>query len=56
MSDVVKDPHYLDFFQGKIGILSEAYVFLLLSKGETMKYLDSHSYMIKYSKHKKLDK
>ena len=49
-SDVVKDPHYLDFFQGKIGILSEAYVFLLLSKAETMKCLESHSYMIKYSK------
>lgn len=51
MSDVIRDPHYLGFRQEKkIGILPEAYIFLLLSKGRTMKYLESHSYMMKYSK------
>ena len=34
----------------KIGIVPEAYIFLLLSKARTMKYLESHSYMMKYSK------
>ena len=34
----------------KVGILPQAYIFLLLSKARTMKYLESHSYMMKYSK------
>ena len=45
-------PTLSGFLSGKkkIGFLPEAYIFLLLSKARTMKYLESHSYMMKYSK------